>query len=150
MTSRPAPFESIVSIPSRLPAPPLPGVRLRPQVLAKPDAASPFDIRVLVFDAVHHATHEVQAESSGPALLDREVHFRVRYFGNVETLDIIIGQHNLDSPLERGNVDIDVRRATRGVLHHVGKELLEREVDRVEKSAVDAVGIEKLRGEGYK
>src|SRR5690242_4051775 len=57
--------------------------------------------RVLVVDAIGEPLHQVQAEPSRLALLDRLADVDVRRVRDVEPLDVAIDQRHLDATVDR-------------------------------------------------
>src|SRR6202171_2029699 len=101
---------------------------------------------ILVVPAVPQAPDQMQAESPGLALLDRQIDVHVGGLRDVERFDIIVRQRHFHAAWNLGHVDAD-RRARGTVFDHVREQLLQRQVHARQQSGVDALAGKYLRSE---
>src|ERR1700682_1564072 len=114
---------------------------------SKCDPALPALRGILVVHAVHQVPNQMQAQSPGLALLDRQIDVRVGCLRDVERLDILRGQRHFHATRNLGHVDAH-RRARGTVFDHVREQLLQRQVHARQQSGVDVLAGKYLRREG--
>src|SRR5512132_2394174 len=101
----------------------------------------------MVLDGVDQSPNQVQPEATGGALLDWQADVRVGRLRGIELLDLVVGQGRLDPAVDPGQVEPDRGSALPAVLDHIGEELFDREIDRIEVIPVDSEPGERSGGE---
>src|SRR5258706_9016727 len=112
-----------------VPAGPLSIVNIWLVCLPESNGAGALFERIVVADRVDHLAHEVDAEAAWPPLFDRQVDVGIGRRGDIEWLGVAVDDRHLDAVGDARDVDAHRRLALLAVLHHVGKELLQHEVD---------------------
>src|SRR5450631_2034141 len=116
------------------------GDRRSPLRLSKRDPALPALPGIVVLDAIHEATDQMQPQPAGLALLDRLINVHVGRLRDVERLDIIICQAYFYAAFNLCHVDTDLcGRCRNTVLDHVREQLLQRQVHARQQLGIDAL-----------
>src|SRR5262249_36206108 len=103
-TTMPGPPSSIVTI-----AVPIAGRARGPpgEGFAERHPALALLLRVLVLPRIHQPAHEMQAQPTGTALLDRLVHIRVGRLGHVERLGAPVDERDPHGAIDAGELERD-------------------------------------------
>src|SRR5437867_3185717 len=86
---------------------------------------------ILVVDPIDHLLDQMDSKPPRSPLLDGSVDPDLRHPGDIEGIDVEIGQADLDPIVEAPEVQEDLVGVSGLVLHHVGEKLLDREPDGV-------------------
>src|SRR5437867_2674189 len=99
---------------------------------------------VLVVDPIDHLLDQMDSKPPRSPLLDRSVDPNLRHLGDIEGIDVEIGQAGLDPIVEPPELQEDLVGVSRLVLHHVGEKLLDGEPDGVLMIRADSLPGEEV------